>query len=161
MSERGSFVTSYIYCNICFGIAKKIFLDKKVLEDAVQINDLPIIAGRVHGTYAGEELHVMQSVIKEIEHLICHQFHVAVIPDSADPEVFLVRPWEDRHDNLIINVKQSDDYLLIEKRCFDCGMLVESLGHQAFIKPHDAKPIDLPWISSDGEMIPVSTPTKN
>ncbi|GAI56669.1 unnamed protein product, partial [marine sediment metagenome] len=64
MSERGSFVTEYMYCDACFEAVKtKLVRDCKFLRGVVipmwsgdeSRSELPIIAGKVGGNYSGEE----------------------------------------------------------------------------------------------------------
>lgn len=104
MSERGSFVTEYIYCPQCFEAAKKVLLGKDKYLCSVAIPtwekevpkrnkrlpphepELPIIAGKIGGLYAGEEVHAMEEYLRELAPLLCdgHDVTVAVLPDSGD-----------------------------------------------------------------------------
>ena len=88
MSERGSFVTEYCYCDKCFEVAKKYLLgDEKYLCSRIVPSwqdgkFLPIIAGKVGGLYAGEERHWIERTLLEMSDELCHEFSVAVLPDD-------------------------------------------------------------------------------
>lgn len=100
MSERGSFVTEYIYCNACFEAAKNILkCDSKFLRGVVipgwsgmSRPDLPIIAGKIGGAYPGEELHEFEHVYQRLlSEVVCHPMRVAVLADSGE-RIFVVQP---------------------------------------------------------------------
>ena len=106
MSERGSFVTQYIYCDKCLEAAIKVLISsKKELASTLIPNwskleggNLPIIAGKIGGSYAGEELIDFETnYIQELEKSICHPLRIAVICDSADERIFNVFPNGDRN----------------------------------------------------------------
>lgn len=59
MSERGSFITEYIYCDKCFEACKQILLGNTKWLNSLQIHELPIIAGKIGGLYCGEEFFVI------------------------------------------------------------------------------------------------------
>lgn len=84
MSERGSFVTEYIYCPECFSAVKRI-LGEFVCSIPLNAEgkEIPIIAGLVQGLYSGEEREVFNVEMRaKIEAAICHSVRVAVIPDA-------------------------------------------------------------------------------
>jgi hypothetical protein len=93
MSERGSFVTEYIYCEKCFKNAKKVLLSKEKYLCSVAIpswqgrrKHLPIIAGKVGGLYENEEVHTfLGDLIPRLEVVLCHNLRIVVIPDGAKP----------------------------------------------------------------------------
>ena len=77
MSERGSFCTEYIYDSDCFNACKQVLISndkylKSVVIPSWQGNGyLPIIAGKIGGTYSGEEIHDMEFVyIPKIQELM-------------------------------------------------------------------------------------------
>lgn len=106
MSERGSFVTEYIYCNKCLEAAKKVLLGGGKFLFGVQIphydaseeTTLPILAGKIGGLYPGEELVTFEEEIApKLAELICCTMRIAVIaekgqmvyevsPESADDQ---------------------------------------------------------------------------
>lgn len=103
MSERGSFVTEYVYCKKCFTALKKILLSKEkyfcsqVIEswDGCSESYLPIIAGKVGGSYPHEEIRVFKHELADkIEEVICHPIRISVIPDTEEvgSELIIYKP---------------------------------------------------------------------
>lgn len=99
MSERGSFVTEYIYCSKCLEAAKLALLAKDKYLCSQQIHTweevgdyLPIIAGKLGGLYAGEEVKTLKDALKQSKAKPCHDVKIAVICDGL-PQVFTVT-WE-------------------------------------------------------------------
>ena len=101
MSERGSFVTEYIYCTKCFKAAESVLIaDDKYLKGVTipvwsgSITEcLPIIAGKVGGMREGEEFEVFENkLIPEICKIICHNIRIAVISDSDGERFFVAKP---------------------------------------------------------------------
>lgn len=97
MSERGSFVTSYIYCNECLTAVRSVLLGNKKYLCSRLIdswegtgNVLPIIAGKIGGGFPGEEVMAMEAYLTELAPKLCHSLHVAVIPDNGDLAFFNV-----------------------------------------------------------------------
>ena len=100
MSERGSFVTEYIYCKECFEAAKRVLLKDGKLLRGVMVSSwtgsydphLPIIAGKVGGLYSGEELDVFeQELVQELSASICHELRIAVLAEVGE-RIFVVTP---------------------------------------------------------------------
>lgn len=99
MSERGSIITEYIYCPKCHKAAKRILLNNDKYLNTVSIQswihgdeDLPIIAGKVGGMYAGEELVIFeQEYVPQLEESICHNLRVAVLGESGE-KIFTIKP---------------------------------------------------------------------
>lgn len=101
MSERGSFVTEYIYCDKCFEAMKKVLVcDDKYLRGVVipmwtggGCPELPIIAGKVGGLYSGEEKAVFDLELRnQIEDTICHPVDVAVLCGNGFRMILNFRP---------------------------------------------------------------------
>ena len=99
MSERGSFVTEYIYCDKCFEAAKKVLLfDEKYLCSRVidgwgDEPPLRIIAGKVGGSHAEEEFLVFEFKLNhELSDIICHPLRIAVLGESGE-QIFTVKPF--------------------------------------------------------------------
>lgn len=99
MSERGTFITEFVYCKKCLdGIRKILIGDGKYLK-SVEIphwNDsnkpLPIIAGKIGGLYPGEELHTFEiEFIPQIKSLICHDIRIAVLAEQGE-RIFKITP---------------------------------------------------------------------
>jgi hypothetical protein len=99
MSERGSFVTEYIYCDKCFASAKTVLLeDCKYLRGVtipmwgVRDGELPIIAGKVGGTYSGEEVSDFEHhYVPALEKVLCHEMRIAVLAEVGQ-RIFTVIP---------------------------------------------------------------------
>ena len=97
MSERGSFVTEYIYCDKCFDAVKKVLCGKDKFLCSTIIPSwcdqrLPIIAGKIGGAYTGEELVDMEmKYIPAIEKTICHNIRIAVLAESGE-RIFVAHP---------------------------------------------------------------------
>lgn len=99
MSEKGSFVTEYIYCVKCLEAAKAVLVaDGKFLRGVAIPGwqghaDLPIVAGKIGGLSSGEEIwDFPNSYGEEIAAAICHEMRITVLADNGDCEIFLLRP---------------------------------------------------------------------
>lgn len=107
MSERGSFVTEYIYCDKCFAALKKLLVsnDKYLCSRTISSwhskpfmflfnkkEELPIIAGKVGGLYSGEELNTFEFELNpKIAKVICHPVRIAVLAESGE-QIFHILP---------------------------------------------------------------------
>ena len=114
VSERGSFVTEYIYCARCLasveavlcGERQKYLCAQRLLSwekpwDDTTHKSLPIIAGKVGGLYGGEELHVFEfSLIPALSKLVCHRVAVAVLSDSGHHAIFVADPSQRKHSSV-------------------------------------------------------------
>ena len=91
MSERGSFVTQYVYCHECFKALREVLLkrDKFLCSSEIPAywdGNLPIIAGKIGGTAAGDELLTFEFDIADmLKGKLCHDVCVAVIPECGEP----------------------------------------------------------------------------
>ena len=88
MSERGSFVTEYIYCEKCLEAAKKALLDDEKHLCSRQLASLesdreflPIISGKLGGFSAGEELDVILHALRDAVRP-CHAIRIAVVTEG-------------------------------------------------------------------------------
>ncbi len=95
MSERGSFVTQYIYCDRCFSAA----YDELVVQAhdgqlfmSSQVGSLPIIAGKAGGWGPGDELCHFDELVFALSKRICHDMRLVVIAEASGERVYLVRP---------------------------------------------------------------------
>lgn len=89
MSQRGSFVTEYIYCDKCFQAAKSVLLarDKWLCSIVVphwnpehEGPEMPIIAGKLGHSWS--EAHAMEYEIgPELAKVICHPVRIAVLQE--------------------------------------------------------------------------------
>lgn len=99
MSERGSFVTEYVYCGKCFEACRSVLLGREKYLCSTTIPSwsphegrLPIIAGKIGGLYGGEELHSFEfHLIPELEKFLCHTVRIAVLADEGE-RIFTARP---------------------------------------------------------------------
>jgi len=98
MSERGSFVTEYIYCPVCFKWARKVLCENhKYLKGVVipswdngVFEELPIIAGKVGGLYESEEIVTFEiDIIPELKKGLCHPMRIAVIAETGQRIFYL------------------------------------------------------------------------
>jgi hypothetical protein len=82
MSDRGSFVTEYIYCRKCFLAARRMLL-KRYHPFVIEVPGVPIIAGRVSDLSPGgegDEFFIGQGGIgDELSAKLCHPLHIAVV----------------------------------------------------------------------------------
>lgn len=97
MSERGSFITEYVYCPKCFQACREILLQKGKYHHSIVIpswegngKELPIIAGKLGGFHSGVEVEVMEKELKPLlDERLCHLVRIVVIPENGSVEVFL------------------------------------------------------------------------
>jgi hypothetical protein len=95
MSERGTFMTDFIYCQQCLESAKQVL--GKVLADpcltVITKGKLSALYGTVSGLYAGEEIDVIEDeVIPELEKVLCHPLRFVVLAESMkEPKAFHLR----------------------------------------------------------------------
>lgn len=100
MSERGSFVTSYIFCGDCLRAAEKVLLDREKYLCSTKIpsweennSHLPIIAGKVGASFPGGEfLEFEIKYIPSLKKLICHNMEIAVLSAEGECEVYKLTP---------------------------------------------------------------------
>jgi len=88
MSNRGSFVTEYIYCDQCFESAKAVLLkrDKGLCSVIVphwssDLFETPIIAGKI-GSMHSEADEMEQEICPELAKVICHTMRIAVLGEG-------------------------------------------------------------------------------
>lgn len=89
MSQRGSFVTEYIYCDKCFQAAKDVLLarDKGLCSIVVPAwspdeKELPIIAGKIGHDWS-EAHFVEQELGPALSERICHPIRIAVLEEGG------------------------------------------------------------------------------
>lgn len=101
MSERGSFVTQYIYCADCLAVASRALgvgsSDKFLTATLIPSWEgpgmtLPIVAGKIGATSNGGEIDYMEEIIDDMEPFLCHPVHIAVIPDHGEPFPLVAMP---------------------------------------------------------------------
>ena len=105
MSERGSFVTEWMYCDRCFQCVKKVLGQSEKHLTGIAIPrphdnnlEMPIVAGRIGGLYQGEEIDAMKELIKDhLEPILCHAVRIAVLSEHDDV-VLVATPARPRID---------------------------------------------------------------
>lgn len=99
MSERGSFITEYIYCSNCFEKAKQVLLARDKYLCSVVLpswapgdDGLPIIAGKCGEAWQGGEFSMFENaLLPELAALICHPLRIAVLAESGE-RLYTVHP---------------------------------------------------------------------
>lgn len=97
MSQRGSFISEYVYCSKCFEKLKKVLLDNEKYCTSLVIpssfpndEDLNIIAGKVGSTWSGGEVFEIEERLAAIEPGLCHAMTIVVIPEDESPVTIVV-----------------------------------------------------------------------
>jgi hypothetical protein len=91
MSERGSFVTEFIYCPKCFEKMKTALIQGEKYLDGITFKD-SIIAGKIGGLGRGDEFILMELEIFDKTNAPCHPVRIAVLSDTAGSSVYTVNP---------------------------------------------------------------------
>lgn len=101
MSERGSFVTEFIYCPKCLDACRKLFYHDKsnvysapilLTNDSGAIKDLPIVAGLIKSSFPTGELIIMEfDLIPLLETEICHSVRICVLAEQGE-QIFTAKP---------------------------------------------------------------------
>ena len=118
MSERGSFVTQYCYCEKCFEGLKKILVSTdKYLCSTVPPSwcnqEIPVIGGKIGGLYDGEEIHQFDVNMRErIENALCkgHTITIAVMADGGQNEFIFAQPQAAGGTKLELNSNTTGGY---------------------------------------------------
>ena len=96
MSERGTYITEYIYSPTCLQVIKA-HLEKTMQDPPVLLRftegPFGALAGLVSGLYVGEEIDVIEyEVVKPLENMLCHPIRATVIADGIkEPKVFYIK----------------------------------------------------------------------
>jgi hypothetical protein len=108
MSERGSFVTEFIYCTGCLERMQAVLVGnikhgphgKYLIGERVSSIDrvtgklwsMNIIAGKLGGCAPGDDLIMFQFELFTAENAPCHPVRVALLPDSGAGQIVRVMP---------------------------------------------------------------------
>jgi len=99
VSERGSFVTEYIYCKQCVESVRQVFasLEQGKWFYPVQVIQglypQPIFAGRIGEGWPGGETFAFETeILPDLNKSVCHEVRVVVIPEFGEPKTFVARP---------------------------------------------------------------------
>jgi hypothetical protein len=105
MSERGTWLTEFIYCDRCTEAffrfleetgcmpmnASGTYPSESKYWSYVRLGD-HAFAGRISGLHAGEELQLWEyDLLPKLEERLCHPLRIAVLADSGD-QIFCVIP---------------------------------------------------------------------
>ena len=91
MSERGSFVTQYMYCKECRKRMKKVLcIGHKYLNGKILCDDT-MIAGKLGSCGPYGDVIMFQFQLFNKENAPCHPVRVALIPDSEKPIILVVK----------------------------------------------------------------------
>lgn len=95
MSQRGAFVTEFMYCGECFEAVRDL-LNSPIGVQSCSIANDSILTGAVLGSYPGEEVFYFDTEIRDkIEEKICHHVQIAVLAESQKGVVLDFLPkWE-------------------------------------------------------------------
>ena len=88
MSERGSFVTQFCYCDQCVKALEAVLTLR--CEDVTVIRG-NIVAGYVKGSAPGDEIGYFEDYAAELAGVICHPVRIAVIAEQGE-RVFSIAP---------------------------------------------------------------------
>lgn len=103
MSEHGSFVTQYIFCQECLEKMKSVLIKDEKHFKGIQIDSwseedrkngikLPIIAGKIGGLHMNEEIEDFESYIFYSDNAPCHPIKIAVISECGESVIFVINP---------------------------------------------------------------------
>jgi hypothetical protein len=102
VSERGSYTTEYIYCSECFkavssilraeGQSKWLTSHQAFYWRGNFMETLPILSGKVGGTYSREEVDTLEELACRMAAEVCHPVRIVVIPDAGDPVLIVAEP---------------------------------------------------------------------
>ena len=81
MSERATFVTSFIYCDKCL---KKAFTIIHEMQDGNVVVLDRAFAGVVRGGYSGEPFQHIEEISKKLLSECCHEVKIIAIDDYAE-----------------------------------------------------------------------------
>lgn len=99
MSDRGSFVTDYIYCDKCMEAVENVF--DRLADDLWHTSrligadgeQLPIVAGKLRGLGGGDDLFNLEyEIAGDIAKLVCHKVRIAALPDGREARIIIVTP---------------------------------------------------------------------
>lgn len=92
MSDRGSFVTEYLYCEKCLLIAKEHLIKNEKHLKGIQIPSwkeneyLPIIAGKIGGVGSADIYDTIFKKSEEIASKVCHSMRISLISEEGTPD---------------------------------------------------------------------------
>jgi len=93
MSDRGSFVTEYMYCDKCFEAMKQVLLDKDADSHhriKAYLAGPGIIAGYISNVSPCGELLTMQYNVFNENNAPCHPVRIAILPEQPEASTILL-----------------------------------------------------------------------
>lgn len=90
MSERGSFVTEFIYCPQCFEKMKNVLIRGEKHLDGITFSN-HIVAGRIGG-FVGEAFIQIEHQLFNKSNAPCHTVRIAILTDSEGSKIFVIHP---------------------------------------------------------------------
>jgi hypothetical protein len=99
MSERGTWITEFIYCDKCIEKFREFLNETECAEDGGESKYWSFgrvgqhaFAGRISGLFSGEELQLFEfHLIPKLKEMLCHPLRIAVLADHGEM-VFTVLP---------------------------------------------------------------------
>jgi hypothetical protein len=97
VSERGTWVTEFIYCDRCVEAFRKFLEDSVCADDESKYWSFRRLgehafAGRISGMFPGEELQLFEyDIVPKLKEMLCHSLRIAVLADGGS-EIFTVLP---------------------------------------------------------------------
>jgi hypothetical protein len=98
MSERGSFVTEFIYCSECQEVVRNAFQraeqGKWFTANQVMMGlyPRPIFAGCIGESWPGGEVFAFETEVLPLLADVCHPVRIVVLPETGDAVTFTAEP---------------------------------------------------------------------
>src|SRR6186713_2299273 len=95
MSERGSFVSEYIYCKKCFSAVFDVLKNDKSghIDSPMRVGSFPIVAGKLSGMAHADALYNFNDfVLPKISDAICHDVKIALFPEGHSGVILTIKP---------------------------------------------------------------------
>jgi len=155
MGERGSFVTSYIYCPACLAVVKSVLLGNDKFMDSIELPSWegegkvhPIVAGKIGGRGAGGELAVFEDeLLPALREKLCHPVTIAVIPETGSPKLFVVdKPFP---SPLLMEATDCSSEALTDFMDQATKEFRQTLKHAAIIAVREAKKVEMEVTTDD------------
>jgi len=93
MSDRGTYITDFIYCSKCLFIVESAFKRQNFNFNGCEKFGLGsgFCYGRISGLYSGEEIDIFENeILPEIENNLCHKVRICIFPEATDFKVYKI-----------------------------------------------------------------------
>jgi len=101
MSERGTWMTDFIYCGETVTALREYFQAERcpdnkyfTVQDLFEHQHCGAFCGRIGGMYPGEELHSMEELVPEIKQIIKTPIRICVFAEDGS-QIFEIEPAGD------------------------------------------------------------------